>query len=271
MRVKRLVIVTVISLGMVAGLFVHVDAAGIFKKKKNDSLHKAARAGEIRKVKKITAKLEKKGIDAKNSSLSSLKSDLYTPLMIAAFRGYTDIVNTLLEEGSRVDVRNKQGETALMWAVKGQRVAVVKRLIECDNSGVNFENNQGCTPLMYAASDGNVEIVRCLLEAGADVNAKNYRGETALMWASSNGKVQAVKVLCIHDARIDDVDNCGTTGLMRAAYNGREEVVKTLINAGASIDLKNNDSLSAAELAHNRGHIELARWMSDQPNLNSIL
>jgi len=69
-----------------------------------------------------------------------------TPLIIAAFNGWKDIVKMLLDAGADIGHRNDQGENALI----------------------------------SAAQEGNIDVVKVLLEAGADVNQSNADGETPL-------------------------------------------------------------------------------------------
>jgi len=48
---------------------------------------------------------------------------------------------------------------------------------------INVKDNDGDTALMYAVNRFQLEKVQALLDAGADVNVKNKKGETALMKA----------------------------------------------------------------------------------------
>jgi ankyrin repeat protein len=61
---------------------------------------------------------------------------------------------------------------------------------------VNVRNGDGQTALMAVARTGNIESARLLLERGADVNAKeSWLGQTALMWAASDNLAMMVRSL----------------------------------------------------------------------------
>ena len=75
----------------------------------------------------------------------------WTPLIYAAFRGWTNKVRRLLERGAEVDARDRFGRTALFLAVY---------------------------------DDENLEVVRELLKWGANVNAQDDSGETPLSRAT---------------------------------------------------------------------------------------
>src|SRR5262245_28925326 len=79
-----------------------------------------------------------------------------------------------------VRANDADGTTPLHWAVYGNDVAEVKRLIAA-GADVNAQNDYGSTPLSEAAVAGNVEVIDRLLKAGAKVDATNADGQTALM------------------------------------------------------------------------------------------
>lgn len=45
--------------------------------------------------------------------------DDWTPLMLATLYGYLEISQLLIEKGSDVDIKDKDGKTVLIWATLG--------------------------------------------------------------------------------------------------------------------------------------------------------
>ena len=99
-------------------------------------------------------------------------SEGYTPLCVAAERGWLEIVDLLLRQ-PRIDtiLCGSNGWTPLMWAARNGHVRCVERL--CGHSSLdplamlNATNANGSSALMIAATCGGTEIVGVLARAGA--------------------------------------------------------------------------------------------------------
>jgi uncharacterized protein len=127
-------------------------------------------------------------------------------LMVAAERGYVEMVNLLLANGAS------------------------------PNLGIYYrrEEDFGKTPLFFAVESGNAEVVKSLLQKGAKVNAQTKGGTTALMEAvKSKEAVALTKLLLEAGANPKAKSRKGVTALMIAANEGNDAVVKILEQAGA--------------------------------------
>jgi len=82
----------------------------------------------------------------------------------------------------------------LIEAAKSGDLHKVKRLID-QGAKVNAKDKDGSTALMLASQSGKLKVVKVLIGKGADVNAKNNNDISALMIVSQNGQSEIVKVL----------------------------------------------------------------------------
>ena len=73
-----------------------------------------------------------------------------------------DTVRVLLEAQADTDIQDAQGNTALMWAVKGNSLQIVKLLLEY-NAYPDIENKVGETALSIAEKYNYTEVINCLL------------------------------------------------------------------------------------------------------------
>ena len=87
-----------------------------------------------------------------------------TALMAAASEGHAEIVRDLLNAGSNADTQDDEGRTALMLAVAGIRLGVVRTLLE--SADIEIRNDAGQTALLIAAATGHQLVTETLIEAG---------------------------------------------------------------------------------------------------------
>ncbi len=113
-------------------------------------------------------------------------ADGRTALMYAAFNGHTDCARWLLERGAEVGARENLGRTALMFASTGPFPETVQLLLEFASNPHDADEYEGWTPLMFAAGEGQLEVVRVLLENGANPSAKDKDGDFAADHAAKN-------------------------------------------------------------------------------------
>ena len=107
-----------------------------------------------------------------------------TPLMGAAWRGDTAVVEALLAEGASVTATNGDGNTVLWLACVSNQPALVTRLVQA-GAPIDHANLTGATCLMYAASSGKPAIVKTLLALGANPHLLTQDDYSALDMASS--------------------------------------------------------------------------------------
>lgn len=161
-----------------------------------------------------------------------------TPLIKAVRFGNKEIVKALLEDWSiDLDLRDKEAMTALMHAVQNKNLELVKLLVE---SGANTEiiDNEGDTCLGYAVNTGNLEMVQFLIYNGANTSIRNFEGLTILMSdilePGIPGSLEVFKFLVDWGVDINRKDCGGRDVFMHAAYSGNLEIVRFLIDMGAN-------------------------------------
>jgi ankyrin repeat protein/mono/diheme cytochrome c family protein len=176
-------------------------------------------------------------------------ADGTTPLMYAAVRGSADSVKLLLEHGADPNAANDAKVTALLWSA-GDLHKV--RLLVNRGANLNVRSELGNTPLIVAAAHADsTAVVEFMLSHGADLKAKNKRGYTALHSAVGAGNPKTVKLLAAKGAKVDADDDTSRSDLAIAADRGSMELVEFLLEHGADPNAGNSrrHSLNAALLA----------------------
>ena len=171
-----------------------------------------------------------------------------TPLLWAAEKCTSAVVETLLKAGADVNATSNSGFTALILAAATDKIDNVKILLEA-GADINAETSSGYTPLMGAAERGSSECVQLLVQAGANVNAEQKNGITPLIYAMKNRthKIDDIAMLLIKaGANIYWKDRRdGVTTLMAAAYYGSPELVKLFLKAGVDARATDNNGNNA--------------------------
>lgn len=152
-----------------------------------------------------------------------------------------------IARGVNPNVRDANGETGLIVAMRYEAPKVAQLLLEQPGIDLEAKAPNGNTALMMAAFRQNKSAVLELIKRGAQVNQKGW---TALHYAAAAGSVEISTILLDKHAYIDAETPSGMTPLMIAAREGQEDVVALLLEQGADATLKDGGfHLTAAEFA----------------------
>ena len=122
------------------------------------------------------------------TSLELPDGDARTPLVNAAIAGNLPVVRWLLECGANGNAQDRNGFTALHFAVQEKHAQVIRLLLDHDVD-VTLKDSYGNAPLWRAVFDarGDYEIVRMLLPHGVDPLAKNDSDRSPMDFAETIG------------------------------------------------------------------------------------
>jgi ankyrin repeat protein len=119
-----------------------------------------------------------------------------TPLHEAAQRGHVDAATILLQFGADVWVQDQTLSTAFHLAVKAEKTAVVRLLLEWCPDIMTTRNNEDKTPFHLAAVTGNLELMWLLVECWPEgVQEKDQNDNTPLHLAARCQHTELVKLL----------------------------------------------------------------------------
>src|SRR3984957_13383446 len=123
-----------------------------------DPLSLATRANDLKTV----CQLLKAGV-----SPDPRDADGQTPLMYAAWLGYTDIMDELLKAHADPNARDKHGSPVLTYSFDRMDSSSADILIR-DGARVDYRDKNGATILMMAAQTNNERLFRVLVSHGVD-------------------------------------------------------------------------------------------------------
>jgi len=161
-------------------------------------------------------------------------------IVAAAKNGDLKTVKTILEKNpSKIDVKNKNGYTALHWACMRAHWNVVKYLVE-KGADLNVVGGDGGTQINWAVHHDNLEIVKLLVENGAKLNSQNQWGMTELHTAIWRGNINVVGFLLDQGSDPDIKTKEGWTAMHYAYRSGHDNIIEMLKKRGLSMTEKDN-------------------------------
>ncbi|RDY14728.1 Ankyrin repeat-containing protein ITN1, partial [Mucuna pruriens] len=174
-------------------------------------LFTAAERGHLHVVKELLNHSTSKTVSKKNRSVKATTVLLdydpglsktigpsnSTPLITAATRGHTEVVNELLSKDcSLLEIARSNGKNALHLAARQGHVDIVKALLSKDPQLARRTDKKGQTALHMAVKGQSCDVVKLLLEADAAiVMLPDKFGNTALHVATRKKRVEIVNEL----------------------------------------------------------------------------
>lgn len=172
----------------------------------------------------------------------------------ALYHGQADLAEAVAADVAALDIF----EAAALGRVDRVRV-----LLGTEPSLARAFSADGFTALHYPGFFGRGDALgsaRALLDAGAEVNAvsRNDFSVMPLHSAVAGGHRDVVWALIAAGADVNATQLHGFRPLHGAAQNGDDETVDRLLTAGTDPEATNDAGRTAADLADEAGHAELA-------------
>lgn len=216
----------------------------------------------------------------KNPNLDKQDDQKYTPLMLAIkYMFDSDIIKLLLDKPQNYNLKNNDGDTALMLAIKKGNFGVVKLIASKLDPGsiINTINNNNETALMIAINTKNIIIVEYLLTFGHDFTLVDIANNNILMIALEKDDWNLSRLILSkldNDSILNNYNAHRMTPLMIALKKNNIRIIELLLRHNIDLNhidkngdsiliftIKNMDNLSILELIlrykHNFDHINM--------------
>jgi ankyrin repeat protein len=131
-----------------------------------------------------------------NGAVDVLDGEFRTPLLHAAIAGKVDVLSWLIEHGADINHQDRNGLSALHYAVQKKHMDAVGALLT-NGAVVESKDAHGNTPLWRATFDarGHYEPVQILIHYGANPHSKNKSDRSPLDFAEQIGDEHLIEVL----------------------------------------------------------------------------
>jgi uncharacterized protein len=206
----------------------------------------AIEAGDVAAIRRL--------LDAEPTLANAKNEQGQSAILASIYNGRTQIRDLLIARGADLEINEA--------AAAGQ-LDRVKQLVDANPDLARSFSPDGFPVFALACAFGHLPVAMYLFEMGAlvDAVATNGTGYNALTGAVAGGRADVVDWLLQNGAEANYRYGASFTPLLTAAANGHLEIVKMLLLHGADVQAKTNDGKSAAAIADERKHPEVAEFL----------
>ena len=211
----------------------------------------------------------------------------WTALRLACDLGLEDVVQALIDRGSRADERDVFGDNPLKFASDKTAMLLLRAGASCEKLSMerrvhlfrhacavgDLQNvrtllKNRCTTgtlskveqealLHYACREGDTLVTGTLLNSGCSVSTQSIEKQVRLLHcACEKSDVEVVEALIDAGCSVNCRGYGEDTPLMNAAREGNEKIVRKLILAGADLAMQNEFGFTALHCAASHNHIQ---------------
>lgn len=224
-------------------------------------VHRAAARGDCPRLERLLLKGRDPNVPASKFSmnLDNRFAEL-TPLHWAAEGDHPCAVRALIRQGADVDAQDRNGLTALQYAILYKRSSAA---IELVRSGARLDvvNHFGATPMRQAFEFFLPEVAVELFRHGADMYTLDANSNRPLdyaihTWNHHTDRLESALVSMLNDGLDPNATIVQDESiLMYAVRRDMAEATRTALEHGADVDLRSPSMTTAWDLAryHNSG------------------
>jgi cytohesin len=187
-------------------------------------------------------------------SLASKSDGESFPLTYAARAWDEELVEVLLKAGANPNVRDGEGLTPILLAIRGSGYASIS-----PRGIFGGRETQG----------HQKAVINLLLAKGADVNASSPNGENALAWAIMR-RFNDLAVLLVEKGAEMNATDAGSQSIMfHLAYMGDVDLAKVMVSKGANLEAVDDSGLTLLHAAAGAGNGDFCKYlieMGTKPN-----
>ena len=207
-----------------------------------------------------------------------------TPLHLAAYHGFLDIIHTLVERNAVINAQDSSGNTPLHRAmedfedpesVQNRSLDVVKFLLE-HGADPDAKNDDHSTPLHQASYYGSVKGAQLMLKHGANVHARSWKGRTPLhrvltslddAYDELDIFFDTMRCLLAGGADVDALDDDHATPLHLASYFDCAKGAQLLLEHGANVHPKDKWGRTPLQVASEWNRPEITQLLLEHSQI----
>ena len=202
-------------------------------------------------------------VNKHGASIESLTIKKQTPMHHAAGSGMLDTVEKLIDLEAMVDFNDELDQKPIHLAAQNDHTNVVKHFLDIRPSLVSSTTKDGNTLAHLAAKKGSVDVLAAMFDIDASLvtQAKNrFNENTPLHLATEGGHLEAVRIMLANGVSPNDENKSGFTPIHLAAKCGHADVFDLFARTGVSLKQPSSKiGMTALHIAAYYGEEDIAR------------
>lgn len=166
-------------------LFIFIGHISVYGQQGATDVFNIARSGTVSQIDSI--------YKVKPAVIDSVNAMGFSPLILACYRGNTEVAGYLIGKTKAIDYCSENGTALTATVFKGDFRLTDELLVA--GADPNIGDVSGVTPLMYAIQLKNKAMVELLLNHGADKTQKDKAGKSPFEYAIFSKEQEIINLL----------------------------------------------------------------------------
>ncbi|GAB4431366.1 MAG: hypothetical protein OHK0011_14220 [Turneriella sp.] len=222
----------------------------------------------------LSRSIQKRRYDISYALLSAganTNAEPYSPLVLAFDAGNLKLFEALAKAGANLNVvHDKSGQAILLEAIKKERVAYARLLMEAGADTSITDSNGESLPVI-CAKQTIPDLIPVLVQKGHSVETKDAYGKTLLQIAHENilkrltaRREKLFAALLESGANPNTLSPSGRSILMEQSESGRYNQVKLLLERGADVNFRDKNANTVLHSTAQRNQLGTMRLLVEK-------
>jgi ankyrin repeat protein len=159
--------------------------------------------------------------------------------MLSTIRGNLRLIDKLLEHGAKINAKNQEEKTALVFAIE-KKVSRTALFLLQNGASPNLLINASISPLELAIRSGHLPTVKVFAGNGANINFGTSESHSVFSCCSNN-QPEILEYLLSRGVNSEVKDKTGSTALIVACKTGKHAIVRVILAHKAKTNSRTNE------------------------------